>query len=295
MALRFANVMLEPLWNNNYIDHVQITVAETGDVDGRGEYYDESGAMRDMVQNHLMQLLCLIAMEPPAHFNADDIRNEKLKVIRSLSPIDIKDTVRGQYAGSTAGSTYRDHVKNPKSKTESFVALKADISNWRWAGVPFYLRTGKALSTKMSEIVVVFKHLSHSIFPDLGDLYQNKIVIRLQPSEGITMHIGVKEPGPGGMRLMNAPMDMSFAQMDGKWESIDAYERLIMDAIRGNQTLFMRGDEVEAAWGWIDDIIAQWDKSTEQPVSYRTGSSGPEEAIILLAKDSRRWQNLDVD
>lgn len=292
MALRFANVMLEPLWNNNYIDHVQITVAETGDVDGRGEYYDTSGAMRDMVQNHLMQLLCLIAMEPPAHFNADDIRNEKLKVIRSLLPVNIEDTVRGQYAGPQAGSTYKDHVKDPSSRTDSYVALKAEISNWRWAGVPFYLRTGKALSTKMSEIVVVFKHLSHSIFPDLGQDYQNKIVIRLQPEEGITMHIGVKEPGPGGMRLMNAPMDMSFAQMDGNWENIDAYERLIMDAIRGNQTLFMRGDEVEAAWGWIDDIIAQWNTSTEAPVTYRTGTSGPEEAVILLAKDGRRWQNL---
>ena len=288
MALRFANVLLEPLWNNNYIDHVQITVSETGDVNGRGEYYEDVGAMRDMVQNHLMQLLCLIAMEPPAHFDADDIRNEKLKVIRAIQPVDVKDTVRGQYVDGD--NSFKSHVNNINSKTESFVALKAHISNWRWAGVPFYLRTGKGMSKKVSEIVIEFKPLAHSIFPDLGENYQNKLVIRLQPEEGMTLHIGVKEPGPGGMRLINAPLDMTFAQLSGQVEAIEAYERLIMDTCRGDQTLFMRGDELEAAWSWIDNIMSDWNKSNNVPIDYNIGTNGPAEAAALLTRDGRSWQ-----
>ena len=288
MALRFANVLLEPLWNNNYIDHVQITVSETGDVNGRGEYYEDVGAMRDMVQNHLMQLLCLIAMEPPAHFDADDIRNEKLKVIRAIQPVDVKDTVRGQYVDGD--NSFKSHVNNINSKTESFVALKAHISNWRWAGVPFYLRTGKGMSKKVSEIVIEFKPLAHSIFPDLGENYQNKLVIRLQPEEGMTLHIGVKEPGPGGMRLINAPLDMTFAQLSGQVEAIEAYERLIMDTCRGDQTLFMRGDELEAAWSWIDNIMSDWNKFNNVPIDYNIGTNGPAEAAELLTRDGRSWQ-----
>ena len=293
MAIRFGNMLFEPLWNAQYIDHVQITVAETVGVNGRGEYYDRSGAMRDMVQNHLMQLLCLIAMEPPSHFDPDAVRDEKLKVIRALDPVASDDIVRGQYEATKDAPGYREQAGNPDSITESYIAMKLHISNWRWSGTPFYLRTGKRLKTRASEIAVVFKDAPHSIFDEDSGSASNVLSIRLQPNEGITLGVTIKEPGPGGMRLLTVPLDMSFAEALGdEAESPEAYERLIMDVIRGNQTLFMRGDEVEAAWRWTDPIIAGWTDAGRRPEPYESGSTGPEGAAMLLHRSGRRWREI---
>jgi len=294
MAIRFGNVLFEPLWNSQYVDHIQITVAESVGVGGRAEYYDRAGAMRDMVQNHLMQLLCLIAMEPPAKFDPDAVRDEKLKVIRALDPVPPENVVRGQYEDSEGQPDYRSKVGNPESTTESFVALKLHVSNWRWAGTPFYLRTGKRLRERASEIAVVFKDAPHSIFGPEAGRHRNILTIRLQPNEGIELDVTIKEPGPGGMRLIDVPLDMTFAEALGPEEADfpDAYERLIMDVIRGNQTLFMRGDEVEAAWAWTDPVIAAWQAAGVAPLPYATGSSGPDDALMLMHRDGRRWREI---
>jgi glucose-6-phosphate 1-dehydrogenase len=296
MAVRFGNMLFEPLWNSQYIDHIQISVAETVGVGGRGGYYDKSGAMRDMVQNHLMQLLCLIAMEPPAKFDPDAVRDEKLKVIRALDPVEPHHIVRGQYGPSANDDDFRTHVGDPSSKTESFVAMKIAISNWRWAGTPFYLRTGKKLKARTSEITVVFKDAPHSIFGAEAGRHNNELRIRLQPNEGMTLDVTIKEPGQGGMRLVDVPLDMSFAEALGPnvAEVPDAYERLIMDVIRGNQTLFMRGDEVEAAWAWTDPIIEGWQARGEVPKTYDSGSDGPTDAMAMIARDGRIWREIKL-
>jgi glucose-6-phosphate 1-dehydrogenase len=301
MALRFANILYEPVWNNAHIDHVQVTVAETLGVEGRGNYYDRAGAMRDMIQNHMLQLLCLVAMEPPARFDANAVRDEKLKVLRALNPMEpdeVKNlTVRGQYrAGASDGEAvpgYIDEIDPEESNTETFVALKAEVSNWRWSGVPFYLRTGKRLATRVSEIVIQFKSMGHNIFGRVeDDLEPNRLVIRLQPDEGVKQYVMIKDPGPGGMRFREVPLDMSFADSFGV-RNPDAYERLIMDVVRGDQTLFMRRDEVEQAWKWVDPILATWEETNQTSVSYSAGSSGPPRSFEMITRDGRSWNAID--
>ena len=296
MALRFANVLFEPLWNAAHIDHVQITVAESLGVGGRAGYYDQAGALRDMVQNHLLQLLCLVAMEPPGSLDADAVRDEKLKVLRALKPITQEDahlhTVRGQYrSGANAEGAvpgYLDELGRP-SHTETFVALKAQVQNWRWAGVPFYLRTGKRLPSRSSEIVITFRPIPHSLFDvSAGPLTPNRLVVRLQPDEGVKLWLMIKDPGPGGMRLHTVPLDMSFAEAFNARHP-DAYERLLLDGVRGQQTRFMRRDEVEAAWRWIDPILEAWRTSNELPKPYTAGTWGPSAAVALIERDGRTW------
>ncbi len=300
MALRFANRLFERLWNAGEIDHVQITVAEALGVEGRGAYYDKSGAMRDIVQNHLLQLLCLVAMEPPARLDADAVRDEKVKVLKSLRPIDAataaRDTVRGQYtAGAIAGQAVPAYAQEigadrKSSRTETFVALSAALDNWRWSGVPFYLRTGKRMAERRSEIVVQFRDVPHAIFPrEAGEVAPDRLVIRLQPDEGIHLVLNTKTPTPGKLRLQRAALNLSFAETF-KTRHPDAYERLLTDVLRGNQTLFMRRDEVEWAWRWVEPILDAWATAGDAPKSYTAGSWGPAASTALLARDGRAWR-----
>lgn len=296
MVLRFANILFEPLWSQNYIDHVQITVAEDLGLEGRADYYDRSGALRDMVQNHLLQLLCLTAMEPPNDLDDDDIRTEKIKVLkalRSVTALDVRRlTVRGQYSAGLHASQpvkgYVDELTATKgSKTETFVAIKAEINNWRWTGVPFYLRTGKRMSSRHSDIVIQFKEAPHNLFGEhSGNV--NKLVIRLQPDEAVRLYVQIKEPGPGGLRVKSLPLNLSYAE-SFTLRYPDAYERLLMDVVRGNLSLFMRRDEVEAAWRWVDGLIDAWATSRYEPELYPSGSDGPMSAAMMMDRDSRSW------
>ena len=301
LALRFANSIFTTNWDHNTIDHVQITVAEEVGIEGRWGYFDQSGQLRDMVQNHLMQILTLVAMEPPVNMDGDSIRNEKLKVLKALRPITLdnadRKTVRGQYTagfikGSPVPGYHEEEDGNPHSDTESFVAIRVDIDNWRWAGVPFYLRTGKRMTTKRSEVVIYFKQLPHNIFKDsYKRLPQNKLVIRLQPDEGVEIEMLNKVPGIGkGIKLQKTMLDLSFSDAFHDGHVADAYERLILETMIGNQSLFIRRDEVERSWTWIDSILEAWKNSNEPPKPYPAGSWGPVASVALLARDDREWE-----
>lgn len=298
LALRFSNMLFAPIWNAQYIDHIQITIAESIGLEGRWDYYNEYGAMRDMIQNHLMQLLCLVTMEPPCSLDGNSVRDEKLKVIRSLRSIEGDDlktkTVRGQYSAGAIGKEYvpgffEEEGGSPNSDTETFAAIRADIDNWRWNNVPIYLRTGKRMSKRYSEIVVDFKEIPHSIFPNKGACIEsNKLVIRLQPEEKISMFIMNKIPGlTDGMRLQKVELDLNAPENAPRVP--DAYEHLILDVVRNNPTLFMRLDEVEAAWIWTDKILDGWKEQNMKPKSYPAGTNGPSASIAMIEKDGRSW------
>jgi glucose-6-phosphate 1-dehydrogenase len=299
LALRFGNLLFEPLWNSAHIDHVQITVAETVGLEGRGDYYDGAGALRDMVQNHMLQLLALVAMEPPGDFNATAVRDEKVKVLRALRPITAADveasTVTGQYArGAIDGEPvpgYDDEIGRD-SGTETFVALKAHVDNWRWKGVPFYLRTGKRMPQRDTEIFIQFKDVPFSIFASRGATTRpNKLVIGIQPEETVSLYLMAKTPGldRGGVRLREIPLDIGLSNAFSEYRRRIAYERLLLDLIEGDPTLFVRRDEVEAQWSWIDRIRAAWAEKGITPRPYAAGNWGPSAAIALTERDGISW------
>jgi glucose-6-phosphate 1-dehydrogenase len=299
LALRFANAIFEPLWNATAIDHVQITVAETVGVAGRWPFYDATGALRDMVQSHMLQLLCLVAMEPPAGFTPSAVRNEKVKVLWSLRPITRENvathTVRGQYtsgfgeAGTVPGYLEESGAR-AGSDTESFVALRVEVDNWRWAGVPFYLRTGKRLAERSSEIVIRFKPAPYNIFAGIGEqLAANTLLIKLQPNETITLTLMHKRPGLNEVKLGQVPLNLSLGEAFENGRRRIAYERMLLDVLRNNSALFVRRDEVQAAWQWIDGIIEGWRATGQKVKPYGAGSWGPTAAIALAERNGHSW------
>ncbi len=295
LALRFANIMFEPLWNAAHIDHVQITIAETVGLEARAGYYDGTGALRDMVQNHMLQLVALLAMEPPTSYEATPIQDEKVKVLRALRKVAPAEVVTGQYRkGAVDGQPvpgYDDEL-DQDSDTETFVALKAHVDNWRWSGVPFYLRTGKRMPERKTEIVVNFRSIPHSIFASRGaKTSPNALVIGIQPEENIQLQLMAKEPGldRDGIRLRPVPLNITMPDAFAGPKKRIAYERLLLDLIEGDQTLFVRRDEVEAQWGWIDAIRADWTANTVKPKTYPAGNWGPSAAIALAERDGVTW------
>lgn len=297
LALRFANLFLEPLWNRTWIHDVQISISEQVGVEQRGDFYDHTGALRDMVQNHLLQLLSIVAMEPPVNSAPDSIRDEKVKVLRALhkfTPDDVaKKTVRGQYrAGAVDGQPVVGYASepgvSPQSRTETFVAIRAEIDNWRWAGVPFYLRTGKRMASRSAEITINFKQIPYSIFGGSNrNLRSNRLVISLQPEESVELFLKAKEPGEG-VRLSDVMLNLDFAEASTS-RRVEAYERLLVDAMRGDLTLFVRDDELGAAWDWVDPIMASWQADSEGLKSYIAGSWGPAASSYLLAQHGSNW------
>jgi len=301
LALRFGNSLFEPLWNSAHIDHVQISVSETVGLEGRGDYYESAGALRDMVQNHMLQLLALVAMEPPADFDATSVRDEKVKVLRSLRPIradEVADrAVTGQYRDGAVGGApvraYTDELGRA-SDTETFVALKAYVDNWRWAGVPFYLRTGKRMPDRKTEIFIQFNCVPHSMFAKRGAKTKaNKLIISIQPEENIRLMVMAKTPGldRDGIRLREVPLDVGLANAFADTRRRIAYERLLLDLIEGDPTLFVRRDEVEAQWQWIDGVRAAWAEAGTTPRIYSAGSWGPSAAIALTERDGVHWHD----
>ncbi len=297
MVLRFANIMFEPLWNNKYIDHVQITFAETIGVETRGSYYEQAGALRDMVQNHMLQLLTLIAMEPPVDLSPEGIRDEKVKVLRSLQ-VAAEDVIRGQYGsglidGEPTIGYKEEEAVNPQSEVETFVAMKAFVENFRWAGVPFYLRTGKRMPSKYSEIVVSFKKLPGVLYFKDETLESNLLVIRVQPDAGIFFKFNAKKPGQKGL-IVPVSMDFSQSKLEG-FNSPEAYERLLYDVMRGEATLFTHWNEVEYSWRFSDQIAQYWQQVKDAVLIYPGGSFGPEAAESLIRDDDRHWYyNINV-
>jgi len=300
MVTRFANGIYEPLWNRNYIDHVEVTSSEKIGVGSRGGYYDHSGALRDMLQNHLLQLVALVAMEPPTRIESEAIRNEMLKVFQALRPLD-KDAVensviRGQYMDATIRgerlSAYREEEGVPAdSRTETYVAMKLFIDNWRWGGVPFYIRTGKRLPTKVTEVVIHFKPSPHTLFcvGEHGYQSDNQLVIRIQPDEGLLLKFGMKVPG-AGYRVQDVNMDFHYSDLGGS-DIPDAYERLLLDCMQGDSTLYARGDSVEEAWKFVQPVLSRWEEDKQFPLyGYPSGSWGPETADALLEGEKQHWR-----